>query len=104
MYIVQCLIIQTYKTKLVKWATQKFIFIIISLITCSFCGKNFEVINRHLWRCKSKNQNNDQGNANPEIENNGSEIEVVTTKTLYVPVGKYARAMLVFGVTKELAK
>ena len=39
-----------------------------------------------------------------EIENNGSEIAVVTTKTLYVPVGKYARAMLVFGVTKELAK
>ena len=41
-----------------------------TLIICGFCGKEFESLGRHSWRCKSKvgNERESTLNVNPAME------------------------------------
>ena len=41
-----------------------------TLIICGFCGKEFESLGRHSWRCKSKVENEREStiNVNPVME------------------------------------
>ena len=55
-----------------KWV----IVLFLAFTVCEFCGKDFESLNRHKWKCKSittANNNASSNNiVNPEIINNRS--------------------------------
>ena len=48
-----------------------FTTILLVLVVCSFCGKDFKSLGRHVWRCKEKikgNKEKDQGDAPDDMD------------------------------------
>ena len=37
-----------------RWKKMSVLMLLITLTVCSFCGKAFQSLGRHSWRCKSK--------------------------------------------------
>ena len=48
-----------------KWV----IVFFLAFTVCEFCGKDFESLNRHRWRCKSRSH---QSSSNRNVDNNNT--------------------------------
>ena len=48
-----------------KWV----IILFLAFTVCEFCGKDFESLNRHKWRCKSRSN---QSSSNSNVANNNA--------------------------------
>ena len=54
-------------------------FALISLMICSYCGKDFVVINRHMWRCKSRHSKKPRSTKN-DNENSAENRQTVESE------------------------
>ena len=76
--------------------------LLVVFVICSFCQKDFEVLNRHSCRCKEKltNQRNEDSDDNYSVSNKCDTVNLAPNELLIriVPsvfVVKYAKDFLV---------
>ena len=58
--------------------------ILAVFVICSFCKKDFEVLNRHSWRCKEKlkHQRNERNHGNDSVSNNFNTVNLDRNQTV----------------------
>ena len=73
------------------------LWILLFFAICSFCGKEFQALGRHTWRCKRRLDNNDSGPSVsiniPFIEIENESASVINERIVKCSCGKECKGM-----------